>query len=121
MVGYLFQSSQKPLSVEVLLRAHSAELMECAIVTYDGKAPLFFVDAGARIDTEIYLEDILRKHFLPWFTSHFEKKMRAVQQDEALVHEANLNISGAGILTDFIAAKDCPPNSPEFIFLNYFI
>ncbi|VDL66641.1 unnamed protein product [Nippostrongylus brasiliensis] len=29
--------------------------MVCAFITSDGKTPLFFVDSGARINTEIYL------------------------------------------------------------------
>ncbi|VDL78127.1 unnamed protein product [Nippostrongylus brasiliensis] len=101
-------------------QAHPAKLMVCAFITSDGKAPLFFVDSGARINTEIYLEDILKKHLLPWLTSHFGEESYVFQQDGAPAHKAKLVQKWCrSNLTDFVAAKDWPPNSPDLIPLDY--
>lgn len=58
--GRVAQTSGYPKSVMVL-----------AGITADGKAPLIFVENGIKINSQNYLEDILKKVILPWASLHF--------------------------------------------------
>ncbi|VDP09769.1 unnamed protein product [Heligmosomoides polygyrus] len=48
-----------------------APVMVWAGVSATGRTPLVFVEKGVKIHAKSYLEDILKKHLIPWAHSHY--------------------------------------------------
>ena len=46
-----------------------------------GKTPLVFIQRGAEIDREVYIETVLKKAFVPWTQEHFGKSEWIFEQD----------------------------------------
>ncbi|VDO70200.1 unnamed protein product [Heligmosomoides polygyrus] len=57
--------------------------MVLGAITSDGKTPPVFVDAGVKINKQIYFKSILEKVLKPWFISHFGDKPCCIHQDSA--------------------------------------
>ena len=47
-------------------KSHPASVMVWAGVCATGRTPLVFVEKGAKINTDIYLNDIMMKEMLSW-------------------------------------------------------
>lgn len=89
-------------------------------ITSDDKCPLIFVDDGVKINQQIYLEDVLKKHVQPCIKAHFETRPYVFQQDSAPAHKAKTVQQWCqNNLYDFISSSQWPPNSPDINPLDY--
>lgn len=87
-------------------------------ITKNGKSLLLlFVDAGFKINQNIYLNNILIKDYndkrFPWLNSHFEINVYVFQQASAPTHNVRQTQQWCQEnLRDFISPQDWPLNSP---------
>uniref|UniRef100_A0A7I4YI46 DDE_3 domain-containing protein n=1 Tax=Haemonchus contortus TaxID=6289 RepID=A0A7I4YI46_HAECO len=98
----------------VVFRSHFASsVMVWAGIGETGRTPLIFVEKEAKINQDIYINDILEE-VLPWAKDHFKDTVRTLQQDEAPAHKGKRTHDWCREnVPDFIAASDWPPNSPR--------
>ncbi|VDP60036.1 unnamed protein product [Heligmosomoides polygyrus] len=82
---------------------HPSSVMVWGAVTSDGRTPSVFVDAGVKINKEVYLKLVLKKVLKPWSTSHFGDKPWCFQQCSAPAHKAS------------VAHQWCQRELPHFI------
>ncbi|EYC34439.1 hypothetical protein Y032_0001g415 [Ancylostoma ceylanicum] len=103
-------------------KAHPQSDMVASFITSDGNSPLIFVDSGVKINRQNYLDDVLKKHLIPWLHSHFGDRPYTFQQDGAPAHTAKMVQEWCRAnLSDFIAAEEWPPCSPDLNPLDYSI
>ncbi|VDO80847.1 unnamed protein product [Heligmosomoides polygyrus] len=94
--------------------------MVWAGVCATGRTPLVFVERGAKINTDVYLNDILKKEMLPWAQEHFGSTTWTFQQDGAPAHNSKKTQEWcARNLPDFIPASEWPANSPDLNLMDY--
>lgn len=101
-------------------KGHPASVMVWAGVTATGKTPLVFVDQGVKVNSQNYLNDILKKHVLPWSQTHFAGRNWTFQQDSAPAHKAK--VVQAWCKNNFpsmITSAEWPPYSPDLNPLDY--
>lgn len=97
-----------------------ASVMVWAGVSATGRTPLVFVEKGVKINAESYLEDILKKHLIPWAHSHYGEAECTFQQDSAPAHKAKRTQDWCRLhLPNFIAAEEWPANSPDLNVMDY--
>lgn len=110
------ERAQKPGSVMVWGAIHAT-----------GKPPLVFVEAGVKIDQEVY-SDMLREHFFPWAADHLGDRGWCFQQDGAPSHKAfTVQEMLAEECPEFIKVDphwrtptgEWPPNSPDLNPMDY--
>lgn len=93
---------------------HPQQVMVFAGITGTGKTDLIFVDPGVKINAQVYLDDILKKHVLPWTQKHFKGKRFTFQQDSAPAHKAKVVQDWCkNSFPDFITTAEWPPYSPD--------
>ncbi|KAL6731478.1 hypothetical protein Aduo_002341 [Ancylostoma duodenale] len=64
-------SNSKP-DVVVQRSSHPASVLVFGAISSDGKMPLLFVPQGLNVNSNNYLEDVMKKHVLPWTKDHFK-------------------------------------------------
>lgn len=100
--------------------AHPQSVMVWGGITSTGKTPLVFVDAGVKINKDIYKKTILEDVLKPWSRSHFGQQHWCFQQDSAPAHKARLVQTWCGSeLPDFITHEEWPSNSPDLNPLDF--
>ena len=62
--------------------------MVSTAVTSDDKSNLAFIDERVKINSNIYLNDVLIKELHPWIHSHFDGLPYTFQQERATAHRA---------------------------------
>uniref|UniRef100_A0A7I4YMI3 HTH_7 domain-containing protein n=1 Tax=Haemonchus contortus TaxID=6289 RepID=A0A7I4YMI3_HAECO len=104
----------------VVFRSHFASsVMVWAGICATGRTPLIFVGKGAKINQDIYINDILEK-VLPWAKDHFKDTVWTLQQDGAPAHKGRRTQDWCREnVPDFIAASDWPANSPDCNPMDY--
>ncbi|VDL65467.1 unnamed protein product [Nippostrongylus brasiliensis] len=91
-------------------------------ITSDGKSDLVFVEEGVKIDSSLYLEDILTKSLLSWTRNHFTGQSFVFQQDGAPAHKSKAEQGWLQReLAEFISSSEWPPYSPDLNPLDYAI
>ncbi|EYC06502.1 hypothetical protein Y032_0075g928 [Ancylostoma ceylanicum] len=99
---------------------HAASVMVWAGVSATGRTPLVFVEDGVKINADVYVDKILKKHVLPWSLAHYRQGQWTFQQDGAPAHRAVKTQEWCrSHLRDFISAKEWPANSPDLNVMDY--
>ncbi|VDL74616.1 unnamed protein product [Nippostrongylus brasiliensis] len=103
-------------------KGHPRQLMVWTAITSDGKSDLVFVEEGVKIDSSLYLEDILKKNLLPWTRNHFGGRSFLFQQHGALAHKSK-EVQGwlQRELSDSVSSSEWPPYSSDLNLLDYVI
>ncbi|WKY08788.1 hypothetical protein Q1695_001738 [Nippostrongylus brasiliensis] len=97
-----------------------ASVMVWAGVTPTGRTSLVFVEKSVKINTDVYREEILEKHVLPWSRSHFGEQKWTFQQDGAPAHRARRTQDWCRAnFPDFIPASEWPANSPDLNVMDF--
>ena len=94
--------------------------MVWAGICASGKTPLIFVEAGVKINQEVYRRDILEAVVLPWAQQHFGDQEWTFQQDSAPAHRAKATQDWCKAhFPLFITSQEWPPYSPDLNPLDY--
>lgn len=101
------------VKVPVTSKAHPGKIIVCASITSGGKLPLIIMDSKVKINTQIYLEDALKKHLIPFLSFYSGEKLYLFQQDGALLTGWILQESCRDTLSDIIATEDWLTNSSD--------
>lgn len=59
---------------QVLRAQNPASVMVWAAISETGRSPLVFVDAGVKINTQVYVDTILKNGLLPWTNNHYSNQ-----------------------------------------------
>lgn len=103
-------------------RQNPKSIMVWGGICSTGKTPLVFVDAGVKINQEIYRRDILEAVLLPWAKKHFGNASWTFQQDSAPAHRAKKTQEWCeSHFSDFITSHEWPPYSPDLNPMDYSI
>lgn len=116
-------STDAPRNSEIVERRQNPKsVMVWGGICSTGKTPLVFVDAGLKINQEMYRRDILENVLLPWAKQHFGNDKWTFQQDSAPAHKArNTQEWCKSHFPDFISAQEWPPYSPDLNPMDYSI
>ncbi|XGW33702.1 hypothetical protein V3C99_017823, partial [Haemonchus contortus] len=99
---------------------HAEKIMVWAAITYEAKSPLVFIDSDVKINTEVYLESVLKNALLPRTQCHFGSRPFVFQQDSAPAHRAKVTQQWCrDTLPGFISAQEWPSNSPDLNPMDY--
>lgn len=99
---------------------HPASVMVWAGVTATGKTPLVFLENGAKMNAEVYVDQVLRNVVLPWATDHFDGNGWTFQQDWAPAHKAKRSqFFCKKHFPDFWGPDLYPSNSPDLNPMDY--
>ena len=100
----------------------SKSIMVWAAVSIEGKWPLLFIDKGVKINSQYYLDTVLRDHVLRYAPMLFGNKQWVLQQDNAPAHTTNVVQNWCSKnLHAFIDKKLWPPSSPDLNPLDFSI
>ena len=78
-------------------------------VTATGRTPLVFIDLGVKVNSEMYVADILET----WATKHFEGRHWIFQQDSALAHKSKTTQAWLKAhFPEIISTMEWPASSP---------
>ncbi|KIH47490.1 hypothetical protein ANCDUO_22450, partial [Ancylostoma duodenale] len=81
-------TTKNPTKLVGLLRSlHVASAMVWAGVSATGRTPLVFVEERVKINADVYVDQILEKHVLPWFSAHYGQGRWTFKQDGAPAHK----------------------------------
>ena len=87
-----------------------------------GKTPLIFIDKGIKVNSVIYVNDIIKGSLLPWAKSHFNRRPWTFQQDWAPAHGSKFTLdSMRQQKIDFLGKDLWPPYSPDLNPLDFSI
>jgi hypothetical protein len=126
------QWSEEPLPLEERIVARTQKpksVMVWAGVGYRVKTPLFFVDAGVKVNGDLY-RDFLRTKVHPWTRRTYREEHWVWQEDGAPSHKAIAtrdlvkNIFPEVIDVDISPQRnngEWPPNSPDLNVMDYSI
>ncbi|KIH63782.1 hypothetical protein ANCDUO_05917 [Ancylostoma duodenale] len=96
--------------------------MVWAGVSATGRTPLIFVEKGAKIIADFYLEEVLKKELLPWSHEHFKEGNWTFQQDGPPAHKSKkVQKWCRENLPEFLDANDWPANSTDLNVMDYSI
>lgn len=91
-------------------------------VSRKGKLPLLFIESNVKINTEYYIERVLKNHLLPHVSKLYEDQPYCFQQDSAPAHKAKKTQAWcAENLPDFITTDEWPASSPDLNPLDFFV
>ena len=94
--------------------------MVSTAVTSDDKSNLAFIDERVKINSNIYLNDVLIKELHPWIHSHFDEGPYTFQVDGAPPHKARCVQEWCkNNLNDFTQLQDWPHFSSDLNVLDY--
>jgi hypothetical protein len=112
-----------PINKKKAKRAHHpGSVMVWAGFSWDGKAPLHFVQKGVKVKSKNYLCDVLEPVVAPLNTTLFEDRPWTFQQDSAPAHKAKIVQRWLESNTpDFIATQHWPSASPDLNPLDYHV
>ena len=79
-----------------------------------GKSQLVFIEKGIKINSNIYVNNILIPYVKPLNESIFKNTQRIFQQDSGPSHSSKLTQAWyKSNLPGFISSEECPPFSPD--------
>lgn len=99
-----------------------SKIMVWGAVSRKGKLPLLFIEPNVKINTEYYIEQVLKNHLLPHASTLYGNAPYCFQQDSAPAHKAKKTQEWcAENLPDFITSEEWPASSPDLNPLDFFV
>lgn len=99
-----------------------SRVMVWGAVSRKGKLPLLFIEKGVKIDTDYYIENVLKNHLLPYAKELYGDEYYCFQQDSAPSHKAKRTQQWCEEnLPDFIPTTEWPAASPDLNPLDFSI
>jgi hypothetical protein len=100
----------------------SKGVMVWAGISFEGKTQIRFVRPGAKINSEYYIEEILKPFINEDIPKLYPNKNAIFHQDSAPSHVSNLTLNFLrSTPIHFIPPEDWPPNSPDIAPMDYSI
>lgn len=101
---------------------NSSKVMVWGAISPRGQFPLLFVEHGAKINSNYYINEILERHLLTNAEKLYGDEYYCFQQDSAPAHRAKQTATWLKEnLSDFIAPSDWPASSPDINPLDFCI
>jgi transposase len=99
-----------------------SRVMVWGAISKRGKLPLLFIEKGVKVDTNYYIQHVLKDHLLPHATSLYGDDYYCFQQDSAPSHKSKRTQEWCERnLPDFIPAVEWPSASPDLNPLDFCI
>lgn len=120
---YVKRLSDAPMDKLAVERYQNvSRVMVWGAISKKGKLPLLFIEKGVKIDTDYYIQNVLKEHLLPHATRLYGDQFYCFQQDSAPSHKAKRTQAWCEEnLPDFIPALEWPSASPDLNPLDFFV